>query len=335
MAVRSSVNQVIQIGVESVPGTAVACSKVLDAFVWTFGGKPTTKQFRGTGRQYPSASALLTEMSQGKISGSFDFAQCVYPLSSLFGGATIALHGASSTAYDWKWTPALTGSYAANAKTYTLQNGDAVDAEQYAFSVFTGWGYSFTRKQEATVSGDWMAQTFTDGATLTASPTVVEQIPATGAQFNLYLDTSSGGIGTTQLTDPLKCDFAASGYYDPYWPINRSNASFTNLVDKEKKNELKFTLQANSAGIAVRGNYLETGSRAYVRVNGAGPVIDSGHSINATFQHDMAVFCSDMAEFSDVDGVYAVEYTFQVAEDSAWSSGQSQVLTLTNLLSAL
>ncbi len=421
---RASIVQQIQIGTESVAGTAVACSKILDAFIWTFGAKPTTKQFRGTGRQYPSASALLTEMAGGKISGPFDFAQNVYPVSSLFGGATIAAVAGSVAVNSWKWTPALTGSYAANAKTFTLQNGDSTDAEQYAYSVFTGWGYSFTRKQEATISADWMSQTFTEGVSLTASPTAVAQNPGTGAQFNLYLDATSANIGNTQLTDPLKVDFMSSGYYDAYWPINRTNASYTSIVDKEKKNELKITVQANSTGIAFRSSYLENGARAYVRVNGQGQLIENDQTVGvgaasggtftltykgqttaaiaynalasavqsalralstigatgcsvtgtaptwtvqmtgalandttaltgsgsgltggalaitaapfyASFTHDLCVFVTNMAEFSDVDGVYAVEYTFEASEDVNWASGQSMVLTLQNTLSAL
>jgi len=332
---RASVNQQVQIGPEVTPGTAVAAGKLLVAFSWTMGLKVTTKQFRGTGRQYASASAVLTEMSAGKIAGPGDFAQLVYPLSSLWGSATPTLHSPSTTAYDWIWTPPLTGSYAANAKTYTVQVGDSVDAEQYAYVCFTGFGYSFDRKQEVAIDCDLLSQTFTDGITMTATPTEVEQSPMAGAQFNVYLDTTSAGIGTTLLTDPLKVDYKASGYYDPYWPINRAAQSFTSLVDKEKKHELKLALQANSTGIAVKGNYLETGDRAYVRVSGQGSVIDSGNSIHASMQHDMAVFCSEVAEFSDVDGVYAVEYTFQVAEDSAWASGTAQKMTLTNLVATL
>lgn len=332
---RATINQQVQIGPEVTSGTPVACTKLLTAFTWTMGLKPTTKQYRGTGRQYPSASSLLTEMSEGKLSGDGDFAQGVYILSSLFGSGAPALHGASTTAYDWKWTPPLVGSYAANAKSFTVQMGDSSDAEQYAYTVFTGFGYSFGRKQEVQFTAELMSQTFTDGVTLTASPTVVEQLPMVGAQFNLYLDTSSAGIGVTQLTDPMKVDFKASGYYDGYWPVNRANASFTSILDKEKKNELKIKLQANSTAIAIKGTYLETGTRCYIRVDGVGPTIDVAHSVTAEFKHDMVCFVSDMAEFGDEDGVYAVEYTLQVAEDSAWSTGTAQILTLTNLLQAL
>jgi hypothetical protein len=265
----------------------------------------------------------------------------------------------------------------------------------------------------------------TDNISLTASPTAVAQNPAVGANFNMYLDTTSGGIGTTQLTDVLEATFAPSGFYDPYWPINRANASFTNIVDKEKKQELKFAVQANSTGIGFKSNYLAIGARAYVRVAGVGPMIENLYTValgspsagtftltfngqttagiafgatisavqtalvalssvgtgNATvtgstggpytvqfagalantaqaltgsgagltggtflvtaapvyaaLTHDLCVFIADVSEFGDADGVYKVEYTCHVAEDTAWASGTAHILTLTNMLAAL
>ncbi len=112
---RAGVNQQTQIGVETTPGTSVSASKLLDAFVWTAGAKTATKQFRGTGRQHPSASALLTEYSAGKITGPGDFAQMVYPFSSLYGAATITTHSGAQNVKDWKWTPPLRGIYSANS----------------------------------------------------------------------------------------------------------------------------------------------------------------------------------------------------------------------------
>ena len=450
--VRATVNQVVQIGAETVPGTAVPAGKLLSAFTWSFGDKPTTKQFTATGRKYPSASELLTELAMGKITGEGDFNALIYPVASCYGkgpqlapptapalatattggtvlagvygvivsyvnangettgsssasitttgststititspaaaanatgwyayvtqvngsaytrqqtagsptaigvnlvlsapptntglapqtsnatGTTPALHSPSTIAYDWTFFPPVAG--VGTPITFTVQQGDVVDAEQYAYLLFSGWGYTFTRKTEMQVSGDWFSQTFTEGISLTASPTNVALLPTVGAQYSVYLDTTSAGIGTTQLSDPLKVDFKASNYYGQYWPINRANASYTSHLDLLPKNELKITLQANSTGIAVRGNYLQPGTRAYVRVAGVGATIDTPNSIKAAFTHDMAVFVSDMAEFSDVDGVYAVEYTLQVAEDMAWTQfGTAQKLVLTNAISAL
>jgi hypothetical protein len=337
MAVRASVNQVVQLGAEATPGTAVAAGKLLSAFTWAFGDKSATKQLTATGRKYPSASELLTEYSAGKISGEGDFAALIYPVSSVYGKVTAVAHSPSVTAFDWIWTPPISG-LTTNPQTYTVQNGDSIDAEQYAYLMFSGWGYSFTRKQEVQVAGDWFSQTFTDGITMTASPTNIAFLPMTGAQFKVYLDTTSAGLGTTLLTDPLKVDFKASNYFGQYWPINAANASFTSHLELLPKNELKLMLQANSTAIAIRGNYLQTGTRAYVRVTGTGATIDGANSIKAGMTHDLAVFVSEMAEFSDQDGVFAVEYTLQAAEDTGWTAlagGTAQKLTLTNLLSAL
>lgn len=334
MAVRATVNQTVQIGKETTHGTAVGAGKLLSAFDWTFGEKAATKQWVATGRKYPTASALLTEYAMGKISGHADFAACVYPISSVFGAATVALAGASSTVYGWTFTPPVAG--AAAPVSYTVQQGNSVDdSEQYAYLMFSGFGYSFDRKQEVSFTGDWFSQTFTDGASLTSNPTAITLYPMTGAQANIYLDTSSGGLGGTQLTDVLKVDFKASDFYDQYWPLNRSAASFTSHFDKKPKNELKITMQANSTGVGERANYLQTGTKAYIRVSIQGVELDVPNTEYALFQHDMAVYCSDMAEFSDVDGVYAVEYTFQIAEDDGWSSGTAQKLLIQNLLSAL
>ena len=333
--VRSSVNQQVQAAVESTRGTGVPATKLLTAFTWTLGGDPVTKQFRGTGRQYDSASAPLYFQSKGTVAGPGDFAELVYLFSSLWGSGSPTLHAPSTTAFDWTWTPPLTGSYAANAKSLTVQMGDVVDAEQYTFLVLTALGYSINRKQEMTISGDLLSQDFTDGITLTASPTQVAQSPITGAMFNLYLDTTSTGIGATQLTKPVKVDFKASDYYEGYYPINRANTSFTDIKDKAKKNELTVELEADSTAIAIKGNYLATGSRCYVRVDGQGPTIDAPNSVKAAFRHDMACFVSKVDPFADSDGIYAVKYTLQVAEDTGWSTGTAQKISLTNLVATL
>jgi hypothetical protein len=422
MAHRASVNQQVQIGPESVPCTSVPAGKLLKAFNWSMGAKPTTKQFTGTGAKYPSASEEMTEEAAGKISGEADYQAMVYPVSSVFGKTSPTLHTGASLANDWKYTPILTGVQ--NPQTYTMQQGDTVEAEQYTYLIFTGFGYSITRKDAISVSGDWISQSLTAGATLTPTPTTIAQYPMVGKQFNIYLDSTSTGIGTTQLSNVLKADFNAGGYYGEFWPLNRANASFTSTIDAMPKDEMKLTLEADPTAMAILSTYLQTGNRVYMRVDGVGALIENdqivaigaasagtftltykgqttsaitfnalasavqtalrglstigatgctvsgtaptwtvlmtgalandvtaltinggsltggtplvtAQPINAAMRHDMCLFVTDIADFSDADGIYATEYTMVVAEDTAWASGQSQVLTLTNLLSAL
>jgi hypothetical protein len=320
---RSSVNQVVQLGTESTPGTGVAAAKLLSAFTWTFGAKPVTKQNTGTGRKYPQTSALLTEMSMGKISGPGDFAGLVYPLSGVYGAASsIALVGAATTAYAWTFKPPIAG--VASPKTFTAQQGDGVDAEQYTYVLFTGWGYSFDRQQEVAITGDWFSRPFTDGISMTGSPTNVTLSPMTGAQYSVYLDATSANIGTTLLSLPMKLDFAASGYYKPKWVINRANASFLNHTELRPKNELKLTLEADSTGIAIRGNYLEIGALCYVQVNGQGSLIENDQTVTIG---------------SNTGGTFTLTYkgqtTSNIAYNASPATGGSSVQALLRGLSTI
>ena len=257
---------------------------------------------------------------------------------AIYGPATVALVGASTTVYGWTFMPPIAGPAA--PVTYTVMQGNATDdTQQYAYTMFSGWGYTFTRKQEVSITGEWFSQSLTDGATMTASPTNIALLPMTGVMCNVYLDTTSAGIGTTQLANILKCDFKGSNYFGQYWPINRANASYTAHLDLLPKNELKLTLNADATAMALRTAYLETDTvRCYVQVNILGPELDVPHTTYAQMTHNMACFISDMVEFSDVDGVYAVEVTLQVAEDTTWTAltgGTAQTLLLQNLLATL
>src|SRR5258706_2941064 len=126
MAVRAQATQVVQVGKEVSPGVFVPATKLLTAFTWTFGDKPVTKEFTGTGRMYPSASELLYESSAGKFSGQGDFNQLVYRISSCFGPGVVALVAPSATVSSWTFLPKISG--AKPKQTYTLQNGDSIDA---------------------------------------------------------------------------------------------------------------------------------------------------------------------------------------------------------------
>lgn len=335
MTRRSFTNQEVQIGKEATHGAGGGAAHILGAATWTFGPKPTTKQFFNMGRHYASASALLTDESTGKLTGVADYDVVAYVLGSHWGAGAPALVAPSTTVYKYIWTPALTGKYADSALSYDIQVGDASDAEEYLFSLFNGFHYSFGRTTEITFDSDLLCQKMADGITKTATPTVREPTPLVGAQANIYLDSTSAGLGTTLLTAPMNVEFKADPYYKQFWPINRANNSFADVTDAAKKHELKIKLEADTTAIALKGSYLETGTRCYVRVDVQGPLIDVTNSLHASLQHDMACFVTGTQPFEDVDGVYAIEYTLQVAEDLTWGTGTAQKMTLQSLLAAI
>ncbi len=327
---RATVNQQVQLGPEATPGTSVPAGKLIEAFTWSWGIKPSVKTFRPTGRKYLSTAEELTEMTNGKISGDMDYNALMYVLNSICGKVTPALVAPSTSAYKSIFTPPLSGN--ANPQTYTLQQGDAVRADALAYLLFTGWGYKLNRKSEMSISGDFMGQAISDGISMTTNPTVVALSPMVGKQANVYLDTTSAGLGTTQLTNFLELDFAASNYFGPLWFVNRANPSYSSHVDLAPKNEVKLSLEADTQGMSLLA-HMQQGDTVYVRVDAQGAVIDATNAINAEFTHDMACKVTNVSEFGDADGLFKIEWTLEVAEDAAW--GNAQKLTLINTLSTL
>ena len=274
----SSINQRIQVGAESTSalGTAVAAGKLLECFDIVFGIVPEVKFYRPTGHKYPSVQEENQEWGEGTLGGILDYNGVIYPLAGVMGSVSPVTHGVSATAKDWIFVPPILGSIV--PQTYTFQQGDAVRARQFAYGLFTEFAYKGTRK-EFTNNGKLLAQAISDGITLTASPTAVALAPVVAKQVNVYLDTTSAGIGTTQLLRTLSLDYMMTGVYGPFWPLNRSNISYTGHVDLEPKTTIKIMEEANAEGMAMLG-YLQTGTTYYMRVQALGLVIDNLQTVS-------------------------------------------------------
>lgn len=335
-AERSTVNQKIQVGAEATTalGTAVAAGKLLECFDFIFGINADVKEYTSTGRKYPSVVEENIEWTDGTMGGELDYNGVIYPLASAMGSVSPVAHLASVTAKDWIFTPPVTGSIV--PQTYTFQQGDAVRAHQLAYGLFTEFGYKATRK-DATTSGKLIAQLLSDGATLTSSPTAIALAPVIGKHWNVYLDSTSGALGTTQLTRVLSIEYMMTGIYGPFYALNRANASFTAHVDLHPKTTVKLLVEADVNGMALLG-YLQSGTTYYLRFDAQGNQIasDGPGAIKNEFKHDMAVKVSKPNPFKDDNGIFAIEWDLTVVEDPAWgAAGQSQQVTVTNLLTAL
>jgi hypothetical protein len=319
---RSTVNQNTQIGIETTPGTIVPANRLLEAFSVKFGVKADVKTFRAQGRKYPSVAVENTEMTEGSFSGELDYIAIIYLIHCMIAPVTLTLHAPSTTVSDWgPISPALSGNY--SPKTFSIEHGDSIRAEKAGYGLFTGLNYKIVRKEALTLEAPFMAQQITDNITMTATPTIVALSPAVGKHFNIYLDPTSAAIGSTLLLNPMELSYSSSDYYTQFWPIVRANASWISQIDQAPKVEVKLTIEADSAGMSPL-TQLQTGAYLYMRVDAVGPIIDIPNSINASFRHDMALKVTNIADFSDKDGVYATEYTMMLAEDSGWSGGTAQ-----------
>lgn len=332
----TSTNQRVQVGPESTSalGTAVACGKILECFDWTIGIDGDVLFYRPTGRKYASTQEQNTEYTTGTIAGEMDYNGVIYPLGGVMGAVSAATHGTSATAKDWIWTPPVTGSVV--PQTLTLQQGDSVRARQVAYLLFQQFGYKVERKTGMQISGKWMAQPLSDNVTMTSSPTTIAVAPVVGKHVNVYLDPTSSALGTTQLNKVLSIDYTFDSVYNPFFPLNRTNLGWTAHVDMPPTCTIKLLMEADAAGMAPL-SYLEAGTTYYLRVNAQGAQIasDGPGAVYNIFQHDMAIKFNKPSPFQDKDGIFALEWQCQIVEDPAWGTGKAQIITVTNLLTAL
>src|SRR5215472_15432662 len=258
-AERTTAIQKIQIGAEATTalGTNVAANKVLECFDWTMQINGDVNFYTPSGHFYPSTQEENTEWIDGTLAGNLDYNGVIYPLGSLLGDVTAATHGTSATAKDWIYTPTL--STVIVPRTYTIEQGDAIRAHKINYGLFTEFGYKGTRK-DFSCSGKFLGQPLTDNITLTASPTVIGIQPVVSKHVNVFLDTTSGGLGTTQLTRVLAVEYMMTNVYGPLWVLNRATTGWTAHVNLVPKATLKLKLEADSNGMAILATYLQAGA---------------------------------------------------------------------------
>lgn len=272
----STINQTVQFGVETTPGTAVPANKRIDNLLCKFGAKGEFKKTSGTGRKYPSVQQLNAEWVEGSFTGSMDYNSMLYPLTGALGVTTPSAHGSSSVAKDWVIDASLSG--AKQPQTLSIEQGDAIRAHKFAYGLVKKVGYKLNRKTDASISGDMLAQAISDGITMTGGPTAVVLSPITGQHFNFYLDSVFGSLGTTQLLKVLKAEFSMDSIYGPAWYLNRSLSSFSSHVDLNPNASFKFAVAADATGMASLGD-MRTGVTKFARVEAQGPVIDNNQTL--------------------------------------------------------
>src|SRR5690348_3759391 len=320
-AERQTINQRIQVGAEATTalGTAVAASKLLECFDWTFAINGDIVFYTPTGNKYPNVQEENTEWVDGTLAGNLDYNGVIYPLAGVMGSVSPVAHLASATAKDWVYTPPTIGPSVV-PQTYTMQQGDTIRAHSVAYGLFTEYGFKGTRK-DFTISGKFLGQPLSDGISMTGSPTAVAIAPVVAKQVNVYLDTTSAGLGTTQLTRVLSVDYIMTNVYGPLWVLNRSTVGWTAHVDLLPKVTVKLKVEADASGMAFLP-YLQTGTTYYLRVQALGTTAiatDGPGNIYNTYTHDMAVkFSKPTGAFADDQGVFALEWELDVIEDPTW-----------------
>jgi len=310
MAERSTLTQVVQLGMESVQGTAVAATKKLSATMFEMGPKVDVATYRGTGYKYPSVTALNKEWIEGTFSGPLTYTEIVYLLCSLVKSTTGVGAGTPKT---WTFSPATTTED--TVQTYTIEQGSAVRAHEVPYGLIT----SLTMKWDdagAEVSGDFIGKAMTDAITLTGGTTEVALIPVTRIHTLIKLaDTAAGLAGASALTRPISAEWSLGNRFAPIWALNQSS-SWPVHVEAEPDLSVKLMLQADATGMGLLTT-MRADSTKFMRIEATGPLISGADYYKLTV--DTAFRVTDVTPLHDEDGIFAIEWTGVGVYDSTWT----------------
>lgn len=329
MAERSSLNQVVQIGVETTPGTGVAADKRLQSISIEPSPSVEMDTFRPTGQKFNALSTLSKEWTEASVSGRATYSEIIYLLSSVLNTGVITSPDATlaPTARKWVFAPSSTADDV--PKTFTIEHGSSVRASKFTYALMTEMGMAFSR-DTVEVTGSLMGRSITDNITMTAAPTSLPLIPVLPTQVSVYLDNTAAALGTTKLTRALTAEWSIGSRFGPLWVLDAANPSYVTHIETVPDLSAGLMLEADAQGMGLLST-LRAGDTKFLRIEALGSTI--GGAVRYLLTVDLAVKVSDMGGFSDADGVYAAEFSFTGVHDATW--GKSMEVSVVNTQAAL
>jgi hypothetical protein len=326
MPERASVGMTQQIGVETTEGTSVAAGKQLQSLSFALSPTIETARFKPMGTKFDALVTPGKDYSQADISGQATYEELQYLLSSALKKVTPTVSG--TTGQLWTIEPSNVAED--TVATYTVEQGSSVRAHKATGVIVTDFSITFNR-DSVEVGGTAMGQLFSDGITLTATPTALPLVPILPSQVNVFLDPTGAALGTTKLLRVLEVEVGMGSRFGPLWPLNSALASYAAHIETEPDATLRLLMEADTAGMAQLAT-LRAGSTSFVRIEATGGVIGAGP---ATFKLTIDVPTKWEAPNSldDQDGVYAVEWGGRIVQDA--TLGKNLSVKLINSQTAL
>lgn len=328
MADRATVFEGFQLAKETTPGVLVAATKKLQSMEVEVDPEATVQTFRPRGSKYETLAALAEEWVTGKMQGQPTFTEIVYPLSSAIDQAAITTPAGATNARQWLFDSAQAAPD--NPATYTFELGSSVRAERFGFGLFTGFEIEWSRKGGLKMSGPLIGTALEDPIVLTASPTSLALIPILARQFDVYMDSTQGALGTTQLLRVVKWKLSIMNRFGPIWAADSSKPSWAGFVELPVTAKFEMTLAADAVGMGLLAT-MRNGDMKFLRVKATGGLIESGQ--NYLFQADIAGRVGEPAKRGDQDGLYACTWVFNSQVAPSW--GKAFEIKVVNDLTSL
>jgi hypothetical protein len=331
---RPLVLEIVELGVESVPGTAVPSHVKLQALMVDLDTALEVDRIAPSGALFDTIAAPRQEWATGSLSGYPCYPELAYVFSNVFGAATITTPSGSVLNRRWHWKPASAVPW--TPITWTIRRGMVgTTAEMAAYGLMTGVGMTFTRTAQPEVSGDLFARALDYTASVGATGLVaLDLVPILPSQVCVYLDPTFAAIGTTRLTRDFSAAFEIGGLFGPIWPLDCTLPSVAaHAVLKPDTSTATLQLGNDTQG-REPVTIMRSGDTRYMRIEATGPQIDVGPPISHhRLRIDAALKVVDAPTRGDSDGLSTLEWSFGLFDDPTF--GGAIEITLDTNVSAL
>jgi hypothetical protein len=330
MSDNATLNQKVQIGVESTYATGVDATKRIQSFAVDFDPQAETDDFIPPGNLFPSSSSIIQEWMEAEISGILTYTEIVYLLTVLFGPATITTPAGGTNSRQWKWT--INASDVLSPKSLTVEKGSSVYATEFVGALLSSFNFGWSRTDRIEIGGSMFGKPLALGTTMTsiASNATVPIIRVLPQQVSIYNAATWAGLdAASAYTRAFEAGLSIDGLFSPIWPLNAAVNGFDGFVPTVPDSDSSLLMMVNAASMAMLTN-LRNDTITYNRIKSEGATIEG--AIKYLLQIDMTVQVKDIDAFTDHDGVYAIPYTFQPIDDG---TNPTFEITVINTLSAL
>lgn len=327
--------QKIQLGRETVPGTAVAATTI-----WRGVGGNLKDDSEVTMVDEQIGIAIPTNRSYiAQVGGSLSMAATPATYEQLLhileAGIKTVGTGAADGPGSGKVYAYTTPTTTVNTiKTYTIETGDNQQAEEMAYCFVTKFTLSGERGQAVMMSADWIGRGVS-GTTFTGSLTVPVVKEILSALGSLYIDNTT--IGTTQVTETLLAwELSVETGWKAKWTIDGLATVFAfHYFDRDAFSaEFSATYEHNATAVAEKTKFRQNAVRL-IRLQIAGDALTTPGTTYSykTLRIDMAAKYTSFEALDADDGNSIIDCKAQVGYDPTAALGLS--ITVVNELASV
>lgn len=332
---RFLVDEIVELGIEVVPGTAVPSEYRLGGLNVDLDTALEVDIFGPAGNIFDTIAAPRQEWGTGALSGFPTYPELALVFSNIFGAAAITTPSGAVNARRLFWAPSSNAPW--TPITWTIRRGVVGNsAEMARYSLLSGVGMSFTRTAQPEISGDLFSYALDYAASVVGTGlTELDSVPVLPGEVCVYLDSLAANIGQTRLTRDFLASFEISDLFGPIWPLDCTLDSFAAHARLKPTHAVTLQLGNDSTNGRVPIPHMRAGTSQYMRIEAtSGQVIDTGPpAYPHRLRIDAALKVVEAPTRGDSDGLSTLEWGFGLFSDPDF--GNPLQITLDTNVSSL